>query len=204
MLEKLRVDIVPDLLEVLKEKDFGWSAVEAASGNGDYSYGLVRLAFKDQLSEVLITIMNFFIALVIDQVEKVDLAPLRTHEKIRKIIEISFETLEPYKAVLHRLVNSSMAKCYFMTEMKMLYDIVNRIWYKAGDLSTDYNFYTKRLLLSVAYVPTFLYWLKEESTMEATMKMLDRKLQQVMKVGQLKQKIMNSKAVDFLKRKGVV
>lgn len=204
MIEKIRLETIPILLEVLKNKSFGWGAVEEASQKIGYSYGLVRLSFKDNLSFVLTSLTNFMTSLVVDQIDLIDLTPFRTHEKIRKIIEVSFQVLAPYKPALRHLVNGPMMKRYLMTESKILYDIVNRIWYKAGDQSTDYNFYTKRLLLSVAYVPTFLFWLKEENTLETTMVFLDKKLQQVMKVGQLKHTIMNLKPVDFLKRKGVV
>lgn len=204
MLEKIRIETTPILLEILKDKDFGWELIEEAALKTGHPYGLVRLSFKDSLPFVLTSLADFLTFLVKHQIDFVDLTSLRTHEKIRKIIEVGFETLEPYRDALRRLINSAMVKRYFTTEMKILYDIVNYIWYKAGDQSTDYNFYTKRLLLSVAYVPTFLFWLKEGSTQESTMNVLDQKLQQVMKMGQLKQSIMNLKPIDFLKRKGVV
>ncbi|MBM3610844.1 MAG: COQ9 family protein [Alphaproteobacteria bacterium] len=203
MLEKIRLEMIPILLEVLKEKDFGWEALEDASQKSNHPYGLVRLAFKDNLSFVLSALAHFMVDLVINQVSSVDLTALRTHEKIRKIIEISFHVLEPYKSTLRRLVNTSMIKKYFMVESKILYEVVSRIWYKAGDTSTDYNFYTKRILLSFAYVPTFRFWLKEGSTIENTMIFLDHKLQQVMKIGKIKRIVTDIKIVDFLKQKGV-
>ena len=36
--------------------------------------------------------------------------------------------------------------------MKNLYKTVDNMWYLAGDNSTDFNFYTKRLTLALIYV----------------------------------------------------
>lgn len=193
MLEKIRLDTMPILLEVLKYKPFGWDAVETAAQKTSHPYGLLRLAFKDQLSLVLESLADFLMMLVAEQVVRTDLTSLRIHEKVRLIVEIGFQVLDPYKEALRHLVNQSMIKRYAMVEAKILYNAINQIWYQVGDQSTDYNFYTKRLLLSFAYVPTFRFWLKDTESNEVAMDFFDRKLQKVMIFGKIKRALRKEK-----------
>ena len=43
--------------------------------------------------------------------------------------------------------------------MKLLYSTVDAMWRAAGDTSTDFNFYTKRAILSAVYSSTLMRWL---------------------------------------------
>ena len=68
--------------------------------------------------------------------------------------------------------------------LKCLYRTVDAIWYAAGDRSTDYNFYTKRLLLAGVVSSTLLCWLNDRSEGHAeTWAFLDRRISQVVRVG---------------------
>ena len=67
--------------------------------------------------------------------------------------------------------------------LKSLYRTVDAIWYAAGDTSTDFNFYTKRILLAGVYSATLLYWLDDKSEAFAnTWAFLDRRIEDVMRV----------------------
>jgi ubiquinone biosynthesis protein COQ9 len=61
---------------------------------------------------------------------------------------------------------------------------VDAIWHAAGDTSTDYNFYTKRMLLAGVYSATLLFWLNDESEdFAATWAFLDRRIGEVVRIG---------------------
>ena len=61
---------------------------------------------------------------------------------------------------------------------------MDSIWYAAGDRSTDYNYYTKRLLLAGVYSSTLVFWLNDRSEGgAASWAFLDRRIDEVMKVG---------------------
>ena len=63
-------------------------------------------------------------------------------------------------------------------------ELVDDIWYAAGDKSTDYNWYTKRALLAAVYSATELYMLTDYSPGYAdTWEALDRRLQDVARLG---------------------
>jgi ubiquinone biosynthesis protein COQ9 len=67
--------------------------------------------------------------------------------------------------------------------LKLLYRTVDAAWYAAGDNATDFNFYTKRMLLAGVYSSTVLYWLNDRSADCAdTWAFLDRRIEEVMQV----------------------
>lgn len=187
---QIQHSIMPHLLEVLKDSDFNWSAVKDAAQKAGLDYGLVRLAFKDSLNTVLEELSSYLGTLVEQVLREEDVTHLRTHEKIRRMIEVRFMVLEPYKKVLKTLSKFEIFIRYFSINCQMLYNTMNKIWYKAGDRATDYNFYTKRILLTVVYVPTFLDWLKPQSTLESVMVLLDQRLARVMKIPKIKGQIL--------------
>jgi ubiquinone biosynthesis protein COQ9 len=64
-----------------------------------------------------------------------------------------------------------------------LYRTVDAIWQVAGDTATDWNFYTKRLLLAGVYGSTLLFWLDDKSEgFAATWAFLERRLADVMRI----------------------
>ncbi len=73
-----------------------------------------------------------------------------------------------------------------------LYRTVDTIWFAIGDKSTDFNFYSKRALLAGVYGATFLYWLDDESEdHKESWAFLDRRLEDVMRLGRLRAKFQN-------------
>ena len=63
------------------------------------------------------------------------------------------------------------------TTLLQLHNISDEIWDLAGDKSTDYNWYTKRAILTKIYVATEVYMLQDKSNNhEATWEFLDRRM----------------------------
>ena len=69
-----------------------------------------------------------------------------------------------------------------------LYKTVNLMWYIAGDNSTDFNFYTKRMILSGVYSSVILHFISNDNLLE-TEKKLDGNLLKVSKIPVIKEKI---------------
>ena len=82
---------------------------------------------------------------------------------------------------------------------KSLYNSVNTMWYLAGDNSTDFNFYTKRLILSGVYTNAlFVFFSKEMKHVEEN---IDKNLQRISKIPKIKERIsfIKDNAPKFLK-----
>ena len=73
--------------------------------------------------------------------------------------------------------------------LRLLYETVDGIWYAAGDRTTDFSFYTKRLTLAAIYAATLLYWLEDSSPdFSDTRAFLERRLSEVAAIGKARQR----------------
>jgi len=64
---------------------------------------------------------------------------------------------------------------------RAIWETADLIWTACGDTAEDYNWYTKRAILSSVYSATLLYWLGDESPgFENTWAFLDRRIEGVM------------------------
>lgn len=114
----------------------------------------------------------------------------RTPEKIVRLVMARI-----HMALLHREAASKTAT-YLAKPTKLrlggslLTKTINQMWYCAGDKATDFNYYTKRVLLSGVYSTTFLYALKDQSPhFEETAHFLRRRLKEVSYIPKIKTKI---------------
>ena len=83
----------------------------------------------------------------------------------------------------------------------MLYNTCDRIWRVSGDQSTDFSFYTKRLILSGVYSSTLMYWIQDDTgDLKSTEEFLNRRLEDVSKIGKAKQFSSKLKGLNFDKK----
>jgi rpsU-divergently transcribed protein len=72
-------------------------------------------------------------------------------------------------------------------EVIALWRTASAMWYAAGDTSTDFSYYSRRVLLAGVYASTLLYWLGDDSEDCAdTWSFLDRRIANVMAIPKLK------------------
>jgi ubiquinone biosynthesis protein COQ9 len=71
--------------------------------------------------------------------------------------------------------------------LRISWRTANHMWRIAGDTSTDFNHYTKRMTLGAVYASTLLVWLDDQSEgWTDTAAFLDRRIDDVMKIEKLK------------------
>jgi ubiquinone biosynthesis protein COQ9 len=97
--------------------------------------------------------------------------------RVRAIIAQRLTSNRPNKEAIRRAVailalprNARLAaRCTART--------IDAIWHAAGDQSADFSWYTKRLLLTVVYSATLLFWLRDSNEDDAaTLAFLDRRM----------------------------
>ncbi len=110
--------------------------------------------------------------------------PDRVRDKVTLGVWTRLELLRPYKqAVSSSLSYMSRPTRNFILP-KLVWQTADRIWQYADDTSTDYNRYTKRILLSGVITATTLYWLNDKSDgHEKTKVFLDRRIDNVLDIG---------------------
>ncbi len=113
------------------------------------------------------------------------LANLKIREKIALGVRTRLELLAPHKQAVSAALAFLALPPRNIHLPKMVWATADKLWRAAGDTATDYNHYTKRLLLSGVLTSTTLYWLNDKSTNnENTWTFLDRRIDNVLKIGQ--------------------
>lgn len=116
----------------------------------------------------------------------------RISEKIIRIIEIRLNLYQQYKSAIASLLEYNLLPQNLIQSQKMLWHTSDQIWHLVGDQSTDFNYYTKRIILAKIYVKTILYWLSDDSdNFSETKFFLEREIHKTLKIKNWKQKIIS-------------
>ena len=106
---------------------------------------------------------------------------LKVREKIRKAVKLRIKVASDKEAVRRGVVLFALP-IYAFEGSRLIWDTADLIWESIGDKSEDYNWYSKRAILSAVYASTVLYWLGDNSEgSEETWHFLDRRIEDVMK-----------------------
>jgi len=118
---------------------------------------------------------------------KIDLIRLPVHKRIKRVLLSKISLMNKNK-IFYRSIffNLLVPKKNFLLSSQ-LYNSVDQIWFIAGDSSTDFNFYTKRFILSVIYSRIMLYFFNNNNQEELE-NILDDSLQKVSKIPEIKSK----------------
>lgn len=110
-----------------------------------------------------------------------DLSGLKIREKIALAIRLRLEPLTAQREALRRATSLMALPFNAPKAASALYRTVDAMWYGIGDRSTDFNFYSKRAILSGVFASTVLVWLYDRSEGQArTWEFLDRRIGDVM------------------------
>ena len=113
--------------------------------------------------------------------KKKKISELKVREKIRKAVELRIKLASDKEAVRRGVVLFALP-IYAFEGSRLIWDTSDLIWELIGDNSEDYNWYSKRAILSAVYASTVLYWLGDNSEgSEETWHFLDRRIEDVMK-----------------------
>ncbi|HEX5238107.1 MAG TPA: COQ9 family protein [Sphingomicrobium sp.] len=115
------------------------------------------------------------------------LAVLKIREKIRALVWKRLEIMAPAREAVRRALAILAMPQNLPLGLRISWRTADLMWRIAGDSSTDFNHYTKRLTLLGVYGSTLLVWLddKSEGWIE-TAAFLDRRIDDVMKIEKLK------------------
>lgn len=167
----------------------GWTetAVDSAAGSQGIAPAQARLAVpKDQAGKI-----DLYIRGVDRELEQwftpERLEGLKIREKIRAIVWKRLEIMEPAREAVRRALSVMAMPQNIPAGLRIGWRTADVMWRIAGDTSTDYNHYTKRVMLGGVYASTLLVWLDDRTDgWTETAAFLDRRIDDVMKIEKLK------------------
>lgn len=126
--------------------------------------------------------------------KKQDVSSLKIREKIALAVKLRILAYAPHKESAKHCISYLLLSANKDIALKNSFKTVSEIWYLIGDKSTDWNYYSKRGLLLMVYNSTLLYWIQDTSDdFKNSWDFLDRRIQDVMKIPQLKNKVFDLK-----------
>jgi ubiquinone biosynthesis protein COQ9 len=115
------------------------------------------------------------------------LAKLKIRDKIRALVWRRLEIMGPAREAMRRALAILAMPQNLPLALRISWRSTDLMWRIAGDISTDFNHYTKRMTLGAVYGSTLLVWLDDQSEGWAdTAAFLDRRIDGVMRFEKFK------------------
>jgi ubiquinone biosynthesis protein COQ9 len=115
------------------------------------------------------------------------LAKLKIREKIRALVWRRLEIMGPAREAVRRALAILAMPQNVPLALRIGWRTADVMWRIAGDTSTDFNHYTKRMTLGAVYGSTLLVWLDDQSEgWIDTAGFLDRRIDDVMRFEKFK------------------
>jgi ubiquinone biosynthesis protein COQ9 len=167
----------------------GWTkaAVDAAAGQLGVDPVKARLAMpKSQSGMIDVYIQEVDRALEAYFTPE-RLSAMKIREKIRALVWRRLEIMGPAREAVRRALAILAMPQNLPLALRISWRSADLMWRIAGDTSTDFNHYTKRMTLGAVYGSTLLVWLDDESEgWRETAAFLDRRIDDVMRFEKFK------------------
>lgn len=161
----------------------GWSrsAVESAAARLAVDPAQARLAFPTEPAAMIDTYVGAVDREMEARLPPEKLATLKIREKIRALVWTRLEIMAPARESVRSALSILAMPQNAPIGMNIGWRSADVMWRLAGDASTDFNHYTKRMTLGAVYASTLLAWLDDDSEGWAeTAGFLDRRIGNVM------------------------
>jgi ubiquinone biosynthesis protein COQ9 len=125
-----------------------------------------------------------------ERLAKLKLAAMPIRKRIATAVKTRLAILKPHKEAARRAVAHLTLPPNVALGAKLVFRTVDAMWRAAGDVSTDFNFYTKRAILTGVYSATLMRWFTDDSADEsATDAFLDARIENVMQFEKFKGRV---------------
>jgi ubiquinone biosynthesis protein COQ9 len=167
----------------------GWTSnvISNAAATLEIEPSAVRLAFPNSAMDLLTYYSKEMDLKLIRMLEASDLSEMRIREKITYAVRARLELMAPNREAARRGFLTLSLPFNAISGAQCLYGTVDAVWQGIGDTSTDFNFYSKRAILSGVYVATMAVFFDDVSEgFQKTWAFLDRRIEDVMQIEKVK------------------
>jgi ubiquinone biosynthesis protein COQ9 len=162
----------------------GWTAraVDSAAAQAGVDPAQARLAFPKEQAAMVDAYIQGVDAAMEAHFTPEKIAAMKVRDRIRSLIWFRLEAMAPAREAVRTGLSILAMPQNLPLALKAGWRSADLMWRLAGDTATDYNHYTKRLILSGVYASTLLAWLDDQTEGWAeTAAFLDRRLADVMR-----------------------
>ena len=143
----------------------GWSdaARDMAAQAQGVDTDVAALAFKDGPVDMIDAWFAHIDGVMLTAVPPERLALMKIREKITALVEARLDATSIDRESLRRALAILALPQNLAKATRLGWRTVDTIWRAAGDVATDYNYYTKRTILLGVYASTITVFLDDES-----------------------------------------
>ena len=120
------------------------------------------------------------------KIKKINIINFSISKRMKKILLLRLEIINDEKIFFKKTFNHLLLPQNNKNMKKNLYNSVDNMWYLAGDNSTDFSFYTKRMTLAAIYINA-LFILFNKDIDKANLN-IDQNLKRLSKIPKLKER----------------
>jgi ubiquinone biosynthesis protein COQ9 len=162
----------------------GWcvKAVDSAAAQMGIDPAQARLAFPKEQAAMVDAYIQGVDASMEEHFTPEKVAAMKVRDRIRALVWYRLEVMAPAREAVRTGLSILARPANVPQALRIGWRSADLMWRIAGDTATDYNHYSKRLILSGVYASTLLAWLDDDSEgwMESGA-FLDRRLADVMR-----------------------
>jgi ubiquinone biosynthesis protein COQ9 len=173
------------MLEIAPEAGWTESGLAKAAAKAGLTDGQVQLATPNGIGDLLDLLGKQAAQAAEARLVQPDIAGMKVREKVATAVRAWLAFLEPHKEAVKRAAGSP---ANVLTGPRGLWTAADAIWAGLGDKSTDYNWYTKRMILSGVIGSTLVAWLGTDDPVQVNA-FLDRRIENVMQFEKFKGEI---------------
>ena len=177
----------------------GWgeTAWRKAAKDLGQPLAFVKMAFPRGAREMVEAHLTATDDAMVKALKKKNLGKMKIRERIETAVLTRLALNGKNREAARRTVGFLALPMNARLSAKCLWRTADAMWRAAGDTATDYNHYTKRIILSAVYSSTLLVWLNDHSQgLKDSKAFLARRIENVMQFEKIKGR-MREAAKDF-------
>jgi len=187
-LQKKRLEVLKYAKIFISEKGLNKNSLENISKRYGLNINEIELLFPEGNIDLIKFTFEQLNKELEEYCKKIDLIRLPVHKRIKKVLLSKISLMNKNKLFYRSIFLNLLIPKKNFSLSNQLYNSVDQIWFIAGDSSTDFNFYTKRLILSGIYSRVILFFFNNNNQEELE-NILDESLKRVSKIPEIKSKL---------------
>ena len=171
--------------EIVKADGWSRNIIDKLIKDGVNKSELI-IIFKNDYKKLLGYFLEEINQLLELKVKKINIINFPVNIRIKKILLTRIQILNDDKIFYKKTFDHLLLPQNIKILKKSLYKSVDTMWYLAGDTSTDFNFYTKRIILGGVYTNAIFTFFNND--IEQAEVNIDKNLKKISKLPKLKER----------------
>ena len=186
-LDELRIALAPLIPAHAAFDGWGEEALAMAARELGIPPARSRLAFPGGAVQMIDAWFDSIDVAMLGAFPPERIAAMKIRERIRELVLFRLAAMRPHREALRRAFAILAQPQNVAAAAGLAWRAADRMWRVAGDRATDYNYYTKRALLTGVYGSTALVFVDDNSDdLADTRAFLGRRIDDVMRIEKVK------------------